>query len=115
MTVIYSEKRFLKIIRGSQISFTAVGDIFTVSYTHLDGDKRQEYVVEGDLRREVSLNSKRLMEIGSDRGIRHRRGLPVRGQKMCIRDSLIRARVSSMLTKLSAEKKAKPALNKRKE
>lgn len=36
--------------------------------------------VEGDLRREVSLNIKRLIEIGSYRGIRHRRGLPVRGQ-----------------------------------
>ncbi|EIT84031.1 30S ribosomal protein S13 [Fictibacillus macauensis ZFHKF-1] len=36
--------------------------------------------VEGDLRREVSLNIKRLIEIGSFRGIRHRRGLPVRGQ-----------------------------------
>ncbi|MBQ2747839.1 MAG: 30S ribosomal protein S13 [Firmicutes bacterium] len=41
----------------------------------------QEYVVEGDLRREVSLNIKRLMEIGCYRGIRHRRNLPVRGQK----------------------------------
>ena len=39
------------------------------------------YMVEGDLRREVSLNIKRLMEIGSYRGIRHRRNLPVRGQK----------------------------------
>ncbi|MCD8502127.1 30S ribosomal protein S13 [Evansella clarkii] len=39
------------------------------------------YKVEGDLRREVSLNIKRLIEIGSYRGIRHRRGLPVRGQK----------------------------------
>jgi len=38
------------------------------------------YRVEGDLRREVSLNIKRLMEIGSFRGIRHRRNLPVRGQ-----------------------------------
>ncbi|MBM7704941.1 30S ribosomal protein S13 [Metabacillus iocasae] len=38
------------------------------------------YKVEGDLRREVSLNIKRLIEIGSFRGIRHRRGLPVRGQ-----------------------------------
>jgi len=38
------------------------------------------YKVEGDLRREVALNIKRLMEIGSYRGIRHRRGLPVRGQ-----------------------------------
>ena len=41
----------------------------------------QEYVVEGDLRREVSLNIKRLMEIGCFRGIRHRRSLPVRGQR----------------------------------
>ena len=41
----------------------------------------EDYLVEGDLRREVSLNIKRLMEIGSYRGIRHRRGLPVRGQK----------------------------------
>ena len=39
-----------------------------------------EYMVEGDLRREVSLNIKRLMEVGCYRGIRHRRNLPVRGQ-----------------------------------
>ena len=39
-----------------------------------------EYIVEGDLRREVSLNIKRLQEIGCYRGIRHRRNLPVRGQ-----------------------------------
>ena len=37
--------------------------------------------VEGDLRREISLNIKRLIEIGSYRGLRHRRGLPVRGQR----------------------------------
>lgn len=41
----------------------------------------KEYTVEGDLRREVSLNIKRLMEIGCYRGLRHRRGLPVRGQR----------------------------------
>ena len=40
-----------------------------------------EYMVEGDLRREVTLNIKRLQEIGCYRGIRHRKGLPVRGQK----------------------------------
>ena len=40
-----------------------------------------EYQVEGDLRREIALNIKRLQEIGCYRGIRHRRGLPVRGQK----------------------------------
>lgn len=41
----------------------------------------REYRVEGDLRREVNSNIKRLVEIGSYRGMRHRRGLPVRGQR----------------------------------
>lgn len=40
-----------------------------------------EYVVEGDLRRDVAMNIKRLQEIGSYRGMRHRRNLPVRGQR----------------------------------
>ena len=40
-----------------------------------------EYVVEGDLRRDVALNIKRLVEIGSYRGLRHRKGLSVRGQR----------------------------------
>ena len=53
--------------------------------TEADVSKLREYIdknvkVEGDLRREVSLNIKRLIEIGCYRGIRHRRGLPVRGQ-----------------------------------
>jgi small subunit ribosomal protein S13 len=41
----------------------------------------RDYKVEGDLQREVQLNIKRLIEIGSYRGLRHRRGLPVRGQR----------------------------------
>jgi small subunit ribosomal protein S13 len=40
-----------------------------------------DYVVEGDLRREVAMNIKRLMDLGSYRGLRHRKGLPVRGQR----------------------------------
>jgi small subunit ribosomal protein S13 len=40
-----------------------------------------KYSVEGDLRREVSMNIKRLMDLGCNRGIRHRRGLPLRGQR----------------------------------
>ena len=53
--------------------------------TESDVSKLREYIdknlrVEGDLRREVSLNIKRLMEIGCYRGVRHRKGLPVRGQ-----------------------------------
>jgi small subunit ribosomal protein S13 len=41
----------------------------------------QDFMVEGDLRREVSLNIKRLMDLGCYRGLRHRKGLPVRGQR----------------------------------
>ena len=41
----------------------------------------KHYTVEGDLRREVALNIKRLVEVGCYRGVRHRRGLPVRGQR----------------------------------
>ncbi len=40
-----------------------------------------KYKIEGDLRREVAMNIKRLMELGTYRGLRHRRGLPVRGQR----------------------------------
>ncbi len=41
----------------------------------------REYIVEGDLRREVAMNIKRLMDLGCYRGLRHRKGLPVRGQR----------------------------------
>lgn len=41
----------------------------------------RDYTVEGDLRREVSINIKRLMDLGCYRGLRHRKGLPVRGQR----------------------------------
>ena len=44
-------------------------------------DEVGKFDVEGDLRREVSMNIKRLMDLGSYRGIRHRRGLPLRGQR----------------------------------
>lgn len=40
-----------------------------------------QFKIEGDLRREISMNIKRLMELGTYRGVRHRRGLPVRGQR----------------------------------
>lgn len=41
----------------------------------------RDYVVEGDLRREIAMNIKRLMDLGCYRGLRHRKGLPVRGQR----------------------------------
>jgi len=49
--------------------------------TRLRETIEQQYTVEGDLRRELAMNIKRLMDIGSYRGLRHRRGLPVRGQR----------------------------------
>ncbi|MDD2560688.1 MAG: 30S ribosomal protein S13 [Eubacteriales bacterium] len=70
-----------KILAETEISpDTRVRDL-----TENDISKLREYIehhvkVEGDLRRQVSLDIKRLVEIGSYRGIRHRRGLPVRGQ-----------------------------------
>lgn len=58
-----------------------VKDLSEEDVAKLRDEIDKEYKVEGDLRREVALNIKRLMEIGCYRGIRHRRGLPVRGQK----------------------------------
>ena len=60
---------------------TRVKDLTEAEANQLREVIEKEYMVEGDLRREVALNIKRLIEIGSYRGYRHRRGLPVRGQK----------------------------------
>ena len=60
---------------------TRVRDLSEDEVTRLREVIDKEIKVEGDLRREVSLNIKRLMEIGCYRGLRHRRGLPVRGQR----------------------------------
>lgn len=59
---------------------TRVRDLTEEEVSKLRSYIDKNLVVEGDLRREVALNIKRLIEIGSYRGIRHRRGLPVRGQ-----------------------------------
>jgi small subunit ribosomal protein S13 len=60
---------------------TRVRDLTEEEITRLREVIDRDYKVEGDLRREESLNIKRLIEIGSYRGLRHRRGLPVRGQR----------------------------------
>ncbi|MBA4542331.1 MULTISPECIES: 30S ribosomal protein S13 [Thermoactinomyces] len=60
---------------------TRVRDLTEDEVSKLRSFIDKNLVVEGDLRREVALNIKRLIEIGSYRGIRHRRGLPVRGQR----------------------------------
>jgi small subunit ribosomal protein S13 len=59
---------------------TKVKDLTEADITRLREIIDRDYQVEGDLRREVNGNIRRLMEIGCYRGIRHRRGLPVRGQ-----------------------------------
>ena len=58
-----------------------VGDLSEEEVNHVRQILEEEGAVEGDLRKEVSMNIKRLMEIGSWRGLRHRRNLPVRGQR----------------------------------
>lgn len=60
---------------------TRVRDLTEEEVTKLRETIDRNYVVEGDLRREVQQNIKRLMDIGCYRGLRHRRGLPVRGQR----------------------------------
>jgi len=60
---------------------TRVRDLTEDEVTKLRDVIEKTLKVEGDLRREVALNIKRLIEIGSYRGLRHRRGLPVRGQR----------------------------------
>jgi small subunit ribosomal protein S13 len=60
---------------------TRVRDLTEDEVSRLRDEIDRNYKVEGDLRREVALNIKRLMEIGCYRGIRHRKGLPVRGQR----------------------------------
>jgi len=60
---------------------TRVRDLTEDEVTRLREVIDREYLVEGDLRRQVQLDIKRLMDIGTYRGLRHRRGLPVRGQR----------------------------------
>lgn len=60
---------------------TRVKDLTEADAAKLRECIEKDYNVEGDLRREIGLNIKRLVEIGCYRGVRHRRGLPVRGQR----------------------------------
>ncbi len=60
---------------------TRVNDLTDDEVNRLRETIDKEYRVEGELRKEVNLNIKRLIEIGSYRGLRHRRGLPLRGQR----------------------------------
>jgi small subunit ribosomal protein S13 len=70
------------ILKKTQINpDTRMRDITEEEAARLREVIEQDYTIEGDLRREVQSNIQRLMEIGTYRGMRHRRGLPVRGQR----------------------------------
>jgi small subunit ribosomal protein S13 len=84
LTYIYGVGRSTanKILKRAEISpDTRVKDLTEQEISRIREVLEGNYVVEGDLRRELSMNIKRLMDIGTYRGLRHRRGLPVRGQR----------------------------------
>jgi small subunit ribosomal protein S13 len=84
LTYIYGVGRSTatEILKRAEINpDTRVKDLTEQEISRIREVLEGNYVVEGDLRRELSMNIKRLMDIGTYRGLRHRRGLPVRGQR----------------------------------
>jgi small subunit ribosomal protein S13 len=84
LTYIYGigRSQAAKILTAAGVSFDEkVRELNDDEINHIRKVIEENYRVEGDLRKEVTMNIKRLMEIGSYRGLRHRRGLPVRGQR----------------------------------
>jgi small subunit ribosomal protein S13 len=86
LTYIYGigRSKARQILRESGIGFdTRTDNLADEQVTAIRDIIDKEHKVEGDLRRDISLSIKRLMDIGAYRGLRHRRGLPVRGQRTC--------------------------------
>ena len=83
LTYIYGIGRPMaeEILKNTKISEDVRTKVLTDDQVNAIRKEIDKIKVEGDLRREVNLNIKRLMEIGSYRGLRHRKGLPVRGQR----------------------------------
>jgi small subunit ribosomal protein S13 len=84
LTYIYGIGRTmaLKILTDTNVDWQTNSDNLTADeVSSIRQEIENNYKVEGDLRREITTNIKRLMDIGCYRGLRHRRGLPVRGQK----------------------------------
>jgi small subunit ribosomal protein S13 len=84
LTYIYGVGRSTasKILKRAEINpDTRVKDLTEQEISRIREVLEGNYIVEGDLRRDLSMNIKRLMDIGTYRGLRHRRGLPVRGQR----------------------------------
>ncbi len=84
LTYIFGIGRSLsrQILNRAEVKFdTKIKDLTDDEVAHLRGIIEKDCKVEGDLRRDISNNIKRLMDIGSYRGLRHRKGLPLRGQR----------------------------------
>lgn len=84
LTYIYGIGRTtaLKILDSTGVNWKrSIDELSADEVNEIRKELEQNYKVEGDLRREISGNIKRLMDIGCFRGLRHRRGLPVRGQR----------------------------------
>lgn len=83
LTYIYGIGRTSAQLICSSVGISPETKIASLDDAQLDAIRSEvgKYKTEGDLRREVSMNIKRLMDLGCNRGIRHRRGLPLRGQR----------------------------------
>jgi small subunit ribosomal protein S13 len=84
LTYIYGigRSKAQEILEKANVSFDIkTDDLADAEITAIRSVIDREYKVEGDLRREISMSLKRLMDIGTYRGLRHRKGLPVRGQR----------------------------------
>jgi len=109
LTYIYGigRSRSHEILKQAQVSpDTRVRDLTEDEVSRLREAIERNYRVEGDLRREVSQNVKRLIEIGCYRGLRHRRNMPVRGQRT---RTNARTRRGRRGTTIGIKKKAKKA------
>jgi small subunit ribosomal protein S13 len=74
--------RAVEVLNQAQVNpAIRVKDLSETEVARIRGILDRDYKVEGDLRREIAMNIKRMQEIGSYRGLRHRRNLPVRGQR----------------------------------
>ena len=72
----------IKILKQAEVNeSTRVKDLTEDEISRIRSIIEEDYEVEGDLRRSINMNVKRLMDIGAYRGLRHRKGLPVRGQR----------------------------------
>lgn len=69
------------VLEKANVPFKKVKDLTPEEIKAIEDVIRKDYVVEGDLRKQIAQNIKKLMEINCYRGIRHKRGLPVRGQR----------------------------------